>query len=103
MKSPVSNVGSVKKKKKHCMGQKRTPNKAYLASGHWAASFQSSIRMCSFIHWGQYFQELIRIFLPDLEFLIVPIGTLGFLILWVQLDRASLKPEGKKKPQQKHR
>ncbi|MXQ86591.1 hypothetical protein E5288_WYG012995 [Bos mutus] len=26
-----------------------------------------------------------------------------FLILWVQLDRASLKPEGKKKPQQKHR
>ena len=33
-------------KKKYCMGENRTPNKAYLASGHWAASFQFRVSGC---------------------------------------------------------
>ena len=95
MNSPVSNVGSIKKK--YCMGQKRTPKKSISCIPSLGGQFSVQYKgMCSFIHWGQYFQELIGIFLPDLESLIVPIWTLGFFILWVQLDRASLKPEGKK-------
>ena len=104
MNSPVSNVGSIKKK--YCMGQKRTPQKSISCIPSLGGQFSVQYKgMCSFVHWGQYFQELIGIFLPELESLIVPIWTLGFFILWVQLDRASLKPEGKKKKntQQKHR